>query len=544
VARARTSRVTKRMGGQGPPTDDELHGHLRDRAAVVQERLREKRGTKLTVRQRWLNTILEQLPFGVIIVPAAPGTVVFCNASAARTWPGVLRPPATLKDVVPCRLIRTDGRPYTERESPWAQALARDTVVAEEVQFLANNGTRTVMDVRCTPVRDRESVSAVVVILQDVSERQRVERALQASQAQYESLYQDAPDMFASLTVDTEHIAQCNQTLERATGYSRNELLGRPVRDLHHPSCWPDLAAALELVRKSGRVRDAELQLQRKNGETIDVSLGVAAIRDERGTLYYRSTWRDITARKRAQAIARQKQAELERSRLDLQALAGRLFTAQEDERRRISRELHDDLNQRLAILALEIEGLYQRLPRSREVTVERLRALHDGVVELSDAVHSLAYRLHASVLDDLGLPAALESLLGDYTQREAVEVEFNQERLLDPLPPEVASCLYRVAQEALRNVVRHAHAKRVTLSLGPSGTGISMVIADDGVGFDVPSTQHVGSSLGIVGMQERVRLVDGRLTLESRPGDGTHVDVWVPVPRQEEHAPSGSVGG
>jgi len=543
VARARKSRVTKRTGDQGRSTNDESQGSLRVPANVAPGKLRGSGVPQLTVRQRWLTTILEQLPFGVIIVPALPVKHVFCNESAAQTWPSVLRP-STAVEVVPCRLIRSDGRPYSDREWPWARALTMDTVVAEEVQFLAENGTRTVMDVRCTPVRDSESVSAVVVILLDTSEYQRVERVLQASQAQYENLYQDAPDMFASLTVDTEHIAQCNQTLVRATGYGRDELLGRPVRDLHHPSCWPDLAVALERVRECGQVRETELQIQRKNGETIEVSLNIVAIRDERGNLYYRSTWRDITPRKRVEALVHQKQAELERSRLTLQALAGRLLTAQEDERRRISRDLHDDLNQRLAILAVETEGLYQHLPGSRDVIVERLRALRDSAVELSDAVHSLAYQLHASVLDDLGLPAALESLLADYAQREAVEVEFNQERLLDPPPPDVASCLYRVAQEALQNVARHARATRVTLSLRPSGSGIRMVIVDDGVGFDVPSVQNVGPSLGIVGMQERVRLVDGRLALESRLGNGTHVDVWVPMPKQEENAPAGSVGG
>jgi len=534
VASARISRVTKRTGGEGPPADEQSEDYPRGPADAEPGRTRGSQTTQPAVRRRWLTTILEQLPFGVIIVPAAPGTALFCNESAARTWPGALRPPPALDAVVPCQLIRPDGRSYTDGDWPWVRALATDTVVTEEAQFLAADGTRTVMDVQCTPVRDHAGLSAVAVILQDISERRRVEQALQASRAQYENLYQDAPDMFASLTVGTEQVAQCNQTLLRATGFRRDEVLGRPVRELHHPSCWPDLDAALERVRERGRVRDVELRLQRKTGGTIEVSLGIAAIRDERGNRYYRSTWRDITARKRAEGVARQKQAELERSRLDLQALAGRLFSVQEDERRRISGELHDDLNQRLAILALELEGLAQHLPRSRTVTADRLRALRDRVVELSDRVHTLAYQLHASSLDDVGLPAALESLLADHAQREPVEVEFNHEPLLDSTPPEVASCLYRVAQEALRNIARHAGATRVTLGLRPSGGGISMVITDDGVGFDVPSAQNVGSRLGIVGMRERVRLVDGRLTLESRPGAGTSVGVWVPAPRQE----------
>ena len=490
VAPAR-SRVASRNRDEVQPTADGLEGRDREPVDLATRRRRRSHATPFPARQPWLTTVLHQLPDAALIVEAPSAKVVWWNERTTRMWPCFLHPPASL-DVVVCGLVRLDGRPYTDREWPLARALATGAVVAEEVQFVAQDGTRTVMNVRCLPIcNDRETLSAVVVILHDVSKRRRVEQALQASQARYENLYQDAPDMFASLSVETEHIVQCNETLVRAIGYSRHELLGRPVRDLHHPSCWPGLTTALDQVRQHGRVRDAELQLQCKHGETLDVSLSVAAIRDEQGNLYYRSTWRDITARKQSQAMLDQKQAELERSRLELQALAGRLLTAQEDERRRISRELHDDLNQRLALLTLEIEGLHQHLPRSRRATVERLGTLRDQVVELSDAVHGLAYQLHASILDDLGLPAALESYLVDYTQREAVEIELRQERLTDPLPSDVASCLYRVAQEALRNVARHAGARHVRVSLEQSDGGIRMTVADDGVGFDVPKTER-----------------------------------------------------
>ena len=484
------------------------------------------------LRREWFATILEQLPSGVLVVEAPSARVAYWNAQVAHTWPSFLHSPASLDGVTVCQLIRSDGRPYTNDEWPLTRALTTGTPIAEEVQFLASNGTRTVMDVRCTPVRvDDDSISAVIAVFQDVTGRRRIEQALQASQARYENLYQDAPDMFASVAVDSEHVVQCNETLIRVSGYRRDELMGRPMRELHAASCWPDLDAALERVGRDGYVRDTELQLLCKNGKTLEVSLSVAAIRDEKENLYYRSTWRDITERKRVDAVLHEKQVELARSRRELQALARRLFTVQEDERRRISRELHDDLNQRLAVLTLDIEELHQRLPRSRSATAGRLLTIRDRVVELSDAVHTLAYQLHASILDDLGLTAALESYLVDYRQREGVKVAWKREPI-GPLPTEVASCLYRVAQEALRNVARHASATQVTLSLEQAESGVSMVIADDGAGFEVPSSQPLGASLGIVGMEERVRLADGRFSLVSRPGGGTQVDVWVPIPQ------------
>ena len=354
-------------------------------------------------------------------------------------------------------------------------------------------------------------------------------RALEAARARYENLYQDAPDMFASVTVDTERVVQCNATLLRATGYRRTEVLGRPVRELHDPGSAAALGQALETARADGRARDVELQLRRQDGNLLDVSLSMALIRDERQNYYYRSIWRDVTDRKRAEVALRRKQAELERSQAELQALAGRLLTAQDDERRRISRELHDDVNQRLAMLTLDVESLQARVPRSARVTAERLGAIRDRLVELSDDVHGLAYGLHPSVLDHLGLRAALRSHVADLQRHESIRIDLRIGDLAEPVPPAVAACLYHVAQAALRNVVKHAHASGVTVDVAPADGGVRLAVSDDGVGFAVPTRSSEG--LGIVGMQERVRLAGGRFELTSQVGAGSRITVWAPLP-------------
>ena len=354
-------------------------------------------------------------------------------------------------------------------------------------------------------------------------------RALEAARARYENLYQDAPDMFASVTVDTERVVQCNATLLRATGYRRTEVLGRPVRELHDPGSAAALGQALETARADGRARDVELRLRRQDGNLLDVSLSMALIRDERQNYYYRSIWRDVTDRKRAEVALRRKQAELERSQAELQALAGRLLTAQDDERRRISRELHDDVNQRLAMLTLDVESLQARVPRSARVTAERLGAIRDRLVELSDDVHGLAYGLHPSVLDHLGLRAALRSHVADLQRHESIRIDLRIGDLAEPVPPAVAACLYHVAQAALRNVVKHAHASGVTVDVAPADGGVRLAVSDDGVGFAVPTRSSEG--LGIVGMQERVRLAGGRFELASQVGEGSRITVWAPLP-------------
>ncbi len=363
------------------------------------------------------------------------------------------------------------------------------------------------------------------------SERRRLEslRALEAARARYENLYQDAPDMFASVTVDTECVVQCNATLLRATGFRRNEVIGRPLQELHDAGCAAELAQALDTVRAEGRARDIELRLRRRDGGLLEVSLSVALIRDEQQKYYYRSIWRDVTDRKRAEAALRRKQAELERSQAELQALAGRLLTAQDDERRRISRELHDDLNQRLAMLTLDVESLQAQVPRSRRVTADRLGVIRDRLVELSDDVHGLAYGLHPSVLDHLGLKAALRSHVADLRRHESIRIDLHVGDDIEPLPVDVAACLYRVAQAALRNVVKHAHAGGVVVEVESVDGGVRLSVADDGVGFAAPMRSSEG--LGIVGMQERVRLVGGRFVLTSHVGEGSRVMVWLPLP-------------
>ena len=475
-------------------------------------------GTRLQL----LIAMLEQVPSGALIAEAPSGRIVFWNEQARRHWPDLVPVPSMVERACRCQVTHSDGRPCAADEWPLTRALRTGRFVASDaLEFIGEDGTRTIMDVRCTPVRDDDGqISAAVAILQDVTERTHAERALETSRARYENLYQEAPDMFASVAVDTQCIVQCNQTLATTTGYTRDELLGMPLRTLHHPNCRREFEAAIAQVRQAGRVRDAELQLQGKDSGVLDVSLSMAAIRDEQGNQYYRSTWRDITERTHAQAALREQQAELERSRVKLQALAGQLLTAQEDERRRISRDLHDDLNQRLALLTVEIEALCQQLPRSKHAIVQRLRALRDGAVELSDAVHSLAYQLHASILDDSGLPAALQSLVADVTRREGIEVELRHGRLIDALPSDIASCLYRVAQEALRNVARHSRVTHARLTLDQSAREISMTIADAGVGFDVPDAParardcgHAGT--GTLGWRD----VHGRVAPRQRDG-------------------------
>lgn len=207
--------------------------------------------------------------------------------------------------------------------------------------------------------------------------------------------------------------------------------------------------------------------------------------------------------------------------------LSGRLIGAQEKEKARLARELHDDVTQRLALLAIDaarVMGAEAEPARSQV-----MGSVRDGLVRLSEDVHSLAYRLHPSVLEDLGLAEALKAEGERFSSLHSIPCEVKLREVPAVIPPAVALCLFRVAQGALRNVAKHARAGRVELLLRGMEGGLQLGIQDDGIGFD-PATARRSPSLGLASMRERVHLGGGELDIESAPGNGTTVLAWVPL--------------
>ncbi len=222
-------------------------------------------------------------------------------------------------------------------------------------------------------------------------------------------------------------------------------------------------------------------------------------------------------------------QDNLQTKQEELQALGGRLISAQEDERRRISRELHDDMNQRLAVLALDLQSAQKGLALSSPI-YHTFQKLYDEVSMLSDDVRHLAYQLHPSILDDLGLEVALRSYLNDFSKWENIPVVFTSTQIPVSLSQDIASCLYRVTQECLRNVSRHAQATQIEVKLFEDEGGLRMTIKDNGKGFRLEEIRLGKHGLGLIGMQERVRVVQGTYEMQSFPGQGTEILVWVPI--------------
>jgi PAS domain S-box-containing protein len=260
----------------------------------------------------------------------------------------------------------------------------------------------------------------------------------------------------------------------------------------------------------------------------LEASVAESAAGDER---LFTIIARDVTERARAQASLEASERALAASRSELQRLAARLLTASEDERRRISHELHDDVNQRLAVVTVELESLQRSGVRSARALAGAIEKVKGLLTELSEDVQRMAYDLHPRVIDDLGFGVALKAHVLDIGRRYGVGAEMRERGRGLPLPPPHSLCLYRVAQEALRNVVRHSQARRLVVTLARNGESVGLCVRDFGVGFDPDVSRSGQRGLGLVSMEERARLLGGRLVVRSRRGRGTHVHAWLPVP-------------
>ena len=211
------------------------------------------------------------------------------------------------------------------------------------------------------------------------------------------------------------------------------------------------------------------------------------------------------------------------RAEAEVQRMSGRLISAHEDERRRLAGELHDDLSQRLARLAIDASQLEAHADANGATTA---RSMRDDLIRISEDVHDLSYRLHPSIIDDLGLIAALRAECSRTERDSDLQVDVRVGAVPERISPDVALCLFRVAQEALYNVVRHARASTVDVSLDCVDDALHFVARDDGQGF----AHEKRSGLGLASMRERVRQLGGRFAVQSAPGRGTSVDAWVPL--------------
>jgi two-component system CheB/CheR fusion protein len=405
-----------------------------------------------------------------------------------------------------------------------SRAIAARTPQEQEVQD--REGHRYAMNVR-PYVASNHTIDGVLITLVDNDSMKQslkeAERACDYAEAIVDTVRQPLVVLHPGLRVVT-----ANRAFYESFQVSREEVEHRAIFDVLGGWDSPGLHELLEnILPENGRLRDFTLThtFPRIGMRTLSLHARRLLCEGDMSSLILLAI-EDVTDR---QSIT----AELMDNRERLRDLTAGLLTAQEEEGRRISRELHDDLDQRVAMLIVEMEVLEKGPPTSAKSMRGRLTSLRTQTESISDDLRNTAHRLHPSMVDHLGLPAALRSLCADFSKNEKLQVHFRQRNISGVVPAAIALCLYRVAQEALRNVAKHSSGNHATVSLYTGKARILLSISNSGRGFDLAMIK-AKRGLGIVSMEERVRLLAGTLAIRSRPLSGTRVVVEIPLAKDK----------
>jgi PAS domain S-box-containing protein len=430
-----------------------------------------------------------------------------------------------------------------EREMEQARREGRGV---NERWHLCKDGTRFWGSGLVFPLWDRSGkLRGYGKIMRDLTLRKEATDNLRESEERFRLLTGSLTE-WALFQVNPEGlISFWNPGAERLFGYREDELMGKGFAILFPEEDAGYAERELSRALAQGSLED-ERWLVRKDGSRFFARWVTNLVHDSHGNLRgFLKLLRDETSRNLAeQAEIHRIESErqrlqgqldsagtaLDRTKEELRALAASLLKAQEEERRRLARELHDDFAQRLALLELELSKLRLRLPSSPgEIQVE-LNRLEGLAGTLSDDVRQLSHRLHPAQLDELGLVAAIRQLVEDFETLRDEPVRFEaREDGWERLPAEVSAALYRIAQEALRNILKHSARGLVRVAIAGAPGEVHLTIEDGGPGFDPASTKGRGG-LGLISMQERAELAGGRFRLRSRPGSGTTIEVVAPV--------------
>jgi PAS domain S-box-containing protein len=381
---------------------------------------------------------------------------------------------------------------------------------------LRKNGTEFPVEISLSPVETAEGM-LVASAIRDVSERKMAEE----SRLRLAAIVESSDDAIISKTRDGI-IVSWNAGAQQSYGYTEAEAVGKPIAILVPLELREEENKILERLRAGERIEHYETLRITKAGRRINISLSLSPIKDSTGTtLGICGISRDITQRK----LAEQALADMTR----------KLIEAQEQERARIGRELHDDINQRLAMLAVELEQL-QDDPSEVQSRVQELRR---QTTQISNDVQALSHDLHASKLEYLGVAAGMNSWCKEFGERQNLEIDCRSD-VRSTLPNEIGLCLFRVLQEALHNAAKHSGVKRIKVQLHEESGEIHLNVKDLGKGFDIEAARQ-GRGLGLTSMQERVRLVNGTIEIQSKPMGGTTIHVRVPL--EAEHGSQRAAG-
>jgi len=349
----------------------------------------------------------------------------------------------------------------------------------------------------------------------DVTERKQTEFALRESEERFRLMSNTAPVLIWMSGTD-KRCTYFNKTWLNFTGRPLSEELGHGWADGVHPEDWPQCRENFTQAFDRREPFSMEFRLRAGDGEyhwLLDI--GVPRFNSDGSFAGYIGSCIDVTERKLADEA--------------LNAISSRLIEAQEQERTRIARELHDDFSQRMALLSIELDLLKKDVPGLNGGALNRIESLRKHTLEMGSDLQALSHELHSATLDHLGIVLAMSGLCREFRDKHKLKIDFHSQNLPSPVPPEVALCFYRVLQEAMHNAAKYSRASQFNVQLLGVPGEIRLTVSDDGVGFDVEAIKK-GRGLGLISMRERVKLVRGTFSIASKLNEGTEIKIRVPV--------------
>jgi PAS domain S-box-containing protein len=439
------------------------------------------------------------------------GTIVSWNPGAQRMY-GYSEEEAIGQSIMV--IVPTD---LQEEEGEILRRLNEGQAIEHyETIRVTKGGHKLNVSLTLSAVRDSDgTIVGVSKITRNVTQQKRAEQSVRESEERFRHVANTAPVMIWMSDPD-KLCTYFNEPWLEFTGRSLQQELGNGWSEGIHPNdlerCWEIYTKAFDR-RKSFEM---EYRLRRHDGEHRWIlDRGVPRFNTDGSFAGYIGSCVEVTERKLAQEA--------------LSSMSRRLIEAQELERAWIARELHDDINQRLALLAVNLDRLRQELPLLAPATSRRLEQIGACLSELSSDIQTLSHRLHSSKLEYLGVVAAASSFCGELSEKHGVQIDFHPEAIPKSLPREIALSLFRVLQEALQNATKHSGSRHFEVFLRGAAHEIELRVSDSGVGFDTEKLPD-RHGLGLTSMKERLKLVHGELSIDSRPGRGTVVRATVPL--------------
>jgi PAS domain S-box-containing protein len=384
-----------------------------------------------------------------------------------------------------------------------------------EVRWKKKGGELIVISLYARVIRDvRDRVVGYEGMVLDMTAHRRAEAALKASEAKYRTIFAASPD-FIYLTDSEGRLLDANPALLEWQELSLEELRQRHFLDFFTGDNLLEVMQEFAALRRGCSVRGLEVRVRNGRGETRVFEVHATPFQEPAGVTAILSVARDITARKQAE----------ER----LQLLSRQLLETQEAERQHLARELHDEIGQMLTVLKINLKALEPVPKRARAYLHESLRLVDSTIQQ----IRNLSLDLRPSQLDNLGLVDTLQWYVDRRAQRTGIVMHFVADRLQPRPSPPIETVCFRVVQEALTNIARHAQARQVWITLRQHAAVLDLIVRDDGIGFDVDAARAQaaqGKGLGLLGMEERVRLVGGQLDIVTAPESGTEIHVCVPL--------------